>query len=162
MHSLAKTFKVVTPYSSMIVLVDEAQREQLKAAEAKSDRFERKVESGKENLTKPNNPFNVSGTPEPEEWLLLGVGAIGLLAVFLRQRRAKIVGWKLKVRSRKDSETGFLNQISVRMPKFSQKPGFLPSRKDSETGFLNQISVRMPKFSQKPGFLPSRKDSENK
>ncbi|MEG3861880.1 TIGR02921 family PEP-CTERM protein [Microcoleus sp. herbarium12] len=92
MHSLAKTFKVVTPYSSMIVLVNDAQREQLKAAEAKSDRFDRKVESGKEQLTKPNNPLNVSGVPEPEEWLLLIVGAIGLLAVFLRQRRAKLIG----------------------------------------------------------------------
>jgi putative PEP-CTERM system integral membrane protein len=91
MHSLAKNFKVVTPYSSMIVLVNDAQRAQLKAAEAKSDRFERKVESGKEELTKPSNPLNVSGVPEPEEWLLLLVGAIGLLAVFLRQRRSKMV-----------------------------------------------------------------------
>ncbi|MEP6578217.1 TIGR02921 family PEP-CTERM protein [Microcoleus vaginatus GB2-A3] len=92
MHAVAKNFKVVTPYSSMIVLVNDAQREQLKAAEAKSDRFDREVESGKEQLSKPNNPLNVSGVPEPEEWLLLGVGAIGLLAIFLRQRRAKMVG----------------------------------------------------------------------
>ncbi|MCC3404724.1 MAG: TIGR02921 family PEP-CTERM protein [Microcoleus sp. PH2017_10_PVI_O_A] len=91
MHSLAKNFKVVTPYSSMIVLVNDAQREQLKAAEAKSDRFDREVESGKEQLTKPNNPLNVSGVPEPEEWLLLIVGAIGLLTIFLRQRRAKLI-----------------------------------------------------------------------
>jgi len=92
MHAVAKDFKVVTPYSSMIVLVNDAQREQLKQAEAKKDRFDREVESGKEQLSKPNNPLNVSGVPEPEEWLLLGVGAIGLLAVFLRQRRAKMVG----------------------------------------------------------------------
>ncbi len=92
MHAVAKNFKVVTPYSSMIVLVNDAQREQLKAAEAKSDRFDREVESGKEQLSKPNNPLNVSGVPEPEEWLLLGVGSIGLLVIVLRQRRAKLIG----------------------------------------------------------------------
>ncbi|TAD96106.1 MAG: TIGR02921 family PEP-CTERM protein, partial [Oscillatoriales cyanobacterium] len=91
MHSLAKTFNVVTPYSSMIVLVNDDQREQLKQAEAKTDRFEREVESGKEELTKPSNPLNVSGVPEPEEWLLLGFGAIGLLAILYRQWRSKIV-----------------------------------------------------------------------
>ena len=91
MHSVAKTFNVVTPYSSMIVLVNDAQREQLKQAEAKKDRFERKVESGKEELTKPENPLNVSGVPEPEEWLLLGVGAIGLVVIFFRQRRSKML-----------------------------------------------------------------------
>jgi putative PEP-CTERM system integral membrane protein len=92
MHSLAKSFQVVTPYSSMIVLVNDAQRQQLKEAEAKNDRFKREVESGKEQLTKPNNLLNVSGVPEPEEWLLLVVGAIGLLAIFLHQRRTKPVG----------------------------------------------------------------------
>jgi len=91
MHSLAKTFNVVTPYSSMIVLVNDAQRQQLKEAEGKKDRFERKVESGKEELTKPVNPLNVSGVPEPAEWLLLGFGAIGLLAILYRQRREKMV-----------------------------------------------------------------------
>jgi hypothetical protein len=75
----------------MIVLVNDEQRRQLKEAESKKDRFERKVESGKEELTKPGNPLNVSGVPEPAEWLLLGFGAIGLLAIFLRQQRSKMV-----------------------------------------------------------------------
>ena len=67
MHAVAKNFKVVTPYSSMIVLVNKAHRYQLKQAEAKSDRFDREVESGKEELSKPNNPLNVSRDPESEE-----------------------------------------------------------------------------------------------
>jgi putative PEP-CTERM system integral membrane protein len=67
MHAVAKNFKVVTPYSSMIVLVNKAHRYQLKQAEAKSDRFDREVESGKEELNKLDNPLNVSGVPEPEE-----------------------------------------------------------------------------------------------
>lgn len=87
MHAVAKNYQVVTPYSSMIVLVNDDQRRQLKEAEAKTDRFDREVESGKEELTKPSNPLNVSGVPEPEEWLLLGVSAIGLGAIFVRQRR---------------------------------------------------------------------------
>ena len=73
-------------------------------------------------------------------------------------------------RSRGVSETGFLCQISVRMPNLSQKPGFKlanmlgrspvgcdwregRSRGCSETGFLCQISVRMPKLSALPGFF---------
>jgi putative PEP-CTERM system integral membrane protein len=84
MHAVAKNFKVVTPYSSMIVLVNDAHKYQLKEAEAKNDvdsafgrlaprlrrrndRFDREVESGKEELSKLHNPLNVSGDPEPEE-----------------------------------------------------------------------------------------------
>jgi putative PEP-CTERM system integral membrane protein len=92
MHALAKDYQIVTPYSSAIVLVNDDQRRQLKEAEAKLDRFDREVESGKEELTKPGNPLNVSGVPEPEEWLLLGISAIGIGAVFVRQQREKIAG----------------------------------------------------------------------
>jgi putative PEP-CTERM system integral membrane protein len=85
-HAVAKSFNIVTPYSSMIVLVNDRQREALKKAEQQSDRFERKVETGKEQLTKPSNLFNVSGVPEPEEWMLLGIIAIALLLIVRRQR----------------------------------------------------------------------------
>ncbi|MBP0019793.1 MAG: TIGR02921 family PEP-CTERM protein [Cyanobacteria bacterium SBLK] len=85
LHDIAKTNSVVTPYSSAIVLVNDRQKEQLKQAEAKSDRFEREVESGKEQLTSPMNPFAVSAVPEPELWMLLGIGAIGLI-LFVWQR----------------------------------------------------------------------------
>lgn len=86
-HAIAKQFKIVTPYSSMIVLVNDRQRELLKEAEAQRDRFDRQVESGKETLTKPANPMNQEGIPEPQTWLGLILG-IGLLIIFrYRQQR---------------------------------------------------------------------------
>jgi putative PEP-CTERM system integral membrane protein len=85
-HTIAKTFDIVTPYSSMIVLVNDQQREALKRAEAQSDRFKREVESGQEQLSQPFNPFTVSAVPEPEEWMLMGMAAIALLFIARRKR----------------------------------------------------------------------------
>jgi len=72
-HSLALKEQIVTPYSSMIVLVNDRQKEALKKAEAEADRFDREVESGDEEASSPGNPFKVSGTPEPHEWILIGL-----------------------------------------------------------------------------------------
>ncbi|HEY9782191.1 MAG TPA: hypothetical protein V6D09_18870 [Leptolyngbyaceae cyanobacterium] len=72
-----------------IVLVNEQQRQQLKLAQANRDRFNREVESGQEQLSQPANPFTVSGVPEPEEWMLIGIVAIALL--FLAYRRQSTV-----------------------------------------------------------------------
>ena len=88
-HQIAKTNNIVTPYSSMIVLVNDRQREQLKATEAQADRFEREIETGIEQLNTPFNPFSsseVSGVPEPDFWILLGIVALALLVVFQRQK----------------------------------------------------------------------------
>ena len=93
-HQIAKDYGIVTPYSSMIVLVNDRQRELLKQAEAKSDRFDREVETGAEQLDTPFTPFEVSevsGVPEPDLWMLLGIVAIALFLVFQRQRSAKII-----------------------------------------------------------------------
>ena len=93
-HQVAKDNDIVTPYSSMIVLVNDQQRAQLKAAEAKSDRFDREVETGAEQLDTPFNPFEtaeVSGVPEPDVWILLGIVTLALFLVFHRQKAAKIV-----------------------------------------------------------------------
>jgi len=79
-HAIAKTYKIVTPYSSMIVLVNDEQRKALKIAEAQKDRFNRKVEDGKEQ---PNNPLNVS-IPEPS--MIVGLVAIALFLISRRQR----------------------------------------------------------------------------
>jgi putative PEP-CTERM system integral membrane protein len=81
-HAIAKQAQIVTPYSSMLVLVNDAQREALKQAEAADDRFEREVETGDEDLTQPGDPVNV-----PETSTLLGIAvASWVLLAFLRHR----------------------------------------------------------------------------
>lgn len=88
-HALARRHGVVTPYSSMIVLIDDRQRQALKEAEAKADRFQREVESGEKALpTPPGGGFgDLTGAPEPEEWALIGLTAAGLGYVAWRRRR---------------------------------------------------------------------------
>ncbi len=84
-HAIAKTYKIVTPYSSMIVLVNDEQREALRIAEAEKDRFNRKVENGKERLNQPNNPMKHSvSVPEPS--MVVGLGAIVFILIFSRRK----------------------------------------------------------------------------
>ncbi|MBW4601392.1 MAG: TIGR02921 family PEP-CTERM protein [Calothrix sp. FI2-JRJ7] len=85
-HKLAKRFKIVTPYSSMIVLVNDEQRRQLKEAEAQKDRFNREVESGKENLTKPNNPLKNASIPEPSSGAALLIAGFIIFVVTKRRK----------------------------------------------------------------------------
>lgn len=94
-HQIAKQFKMVTPYSSMIVLVNDQQRELLKQAEAQTDRFDRQVESGKEELTKPINPLKQNSVqsdqvPEPETWFALILGGIFLIILRTRYRQKNL------------------------------------------------------------------------
>ncbi len=87
-HEAAMRFEVVSPYSSMIVLINAQQRAMLAVEEKRDDRFERAVESGIAELSKPMDPFatssGVTATPEPAEWLLLTVATL-LLATAARQ-----------------------------------------------------------------------------
>jgi hypothetical protein len=69
------------------VLVNEAQKQELKEAESKSDRFDREVEDGQEQLTQPNDPLNVA-VPEPHQWLGT-IAAIGLL-ILAKRKLAKV------------------------------------------------------------------------
>jgi hypothetical protein len=78
LHRVAVTHHVVTAYSSMLVLVDEAQRRQLAEAEARDDRFEREITDGQEQV--------VSAAPEPGTWLLLGLGGAALGALRMRRK----------------------------------------------------------------------------
>jgi putative PEP-CTERM system integral membrane protein len=92
LHAIAVEHSVVTPYSSMIVVVTSQQEQRLKLLEAGDDRFQREYEAVGE--TAPDTPFDVTGVPEPEEWLLLGLAA-GMLGWYIytnrRQPRREII-----------------------------------------------------------------------
>ncbi len=83
-HTLAKRYNLVTPYSSMIVLVNDQQKQDLKNAEQGKDRFKREGED------KQQLPSKVSATPEPAEWLLLAIVA-AMLGIVYRRNTAKSV-----------------------------------------------------------------------
>ncbi|GAK52700.1 Alr1390 protein [Candidatus Moduliflexus flocculans] len=95
-HGIAKQFQIVSPYSSMIVLVNDEQRKALEEAENKADRFEREVETGHEALQKPFNPLKIpaagaaGNVPEPGTIGLLGLGLV-LLARHVRRKRRAIM-----------------------------------------------------------------------
>lgn len=85
-HALAKTQGIVTHYSSMLVLINDRQREALKKAEEDAGRFEREIEAGKQNTSHPIDPFAVPSVPEPEEWALMIIAGILLSAAMWRRR----------------------------------------------------------------------------
>jgi len=88
-HAVAKQYGIVTPYSSMIVLVNDRQREDLQRAEQQSDRFNRKVED--QQLPQPSSlTAPVSAVPEPADFLLLLVGAIALGLVYHFRRSVQL------------------------------------------------------------------------
>ncbi|PZD74072.1 hypothetical protein C1752_01271 [Acaryochloris thomasi RCC1774] len=85
-HQVAKENSIVTPYSSMLVLVNPEQKRQLKEAEA-SDRFNREVED--QQLPDPQDEIApVSAVPEPAEWLLL-LACFAVLAVWWRWKATR-------------------------------------------------------------------------
>jgi hypothetical protein len=84
-HAVAKAAHVVTPLSSMIALVDEAQRKRLAELEADKDRFAREVEANHDVEAGPV----VMGTPEPGEWLLVLLASAALV-FHQRRRRADV------------------------------------------------------------------------
>lgn len=88
-HTLAKQQGIVTYYSSMLVLVNERQKEALKKAEEADDRFDREVENGKQSTTTPTDPFAVPSVPEPEEWTLLILVGVFLSVAMFRRRKYK-------------------------------------------------------------------------
>jgi hypothetical protein len=75
LHALAIEHSLVSPYSSMIVLVNVEQQKLLDQLEQRGDRFQREYEA----VGETQNPFTVTGVPEPHEWLLLALVALLLL-----------------------------------------------------------------------------------
>jgi putative PEP-CTERM system integral membrane protein len=84
LHALAQQQAIVTPYSSMIVLVNAEQRRSLEKLSGLEDRYQREVEALGE--TQPETQLPLSGVPEPEEWLLIGL-ALAMSAYLLLTRR---------------------------------------------------------------------------
>lgn len=93
-HVLAKRYNLVTPYSSMIVLVNDQQKRDLKAAEQDKDRFQREGEDKPPSAPVASAAFtpfsNVSSTPEPAEWLLLAILTVMLGMVYQRNATKKV------------------------------------------------------------------------
>jgi len=92
LHAIAVEQEIVTPYSSMIVLVTNQQQARLDKLEEQGNRYEREAEEIGE--TTPS-PLEVTGVPEPHEWLLilLGVAMLGWYA--WQKRLPQEVSWRL-------------------------------------------------------------------
>jgi putative PEP-CTERM system integral membrane protein len=88
LHALAMKYQIVTPYSSMIVLVNSQQQAMLNRLSEDSDRYQREVEALGE--TTPGSPLPLAGVPEPHEWLLLGLAA-AMLVYLLYSKRTKVL-----------------------------------------------------------------------
>ena len=86
LHALAQEYGIVTPYSSMIVLVNKQQQSLLDNLSELEDRYSREQEAIGE--TTPSTTARLTGVPEPEEWLLLGLAAVLLAWYVLRPRFA--------------------------------------------------------------------------
>ncbi len=89
LHYLAKRYSLVSPFSSMMVLVNKRQEEALSKLSSGDERFERSVETGKKSIIKGGNLFAISSVPEPEEWALLMVVFLILSGHLIRKNQLK-------------------------------------------------------------------------
>jgi len=85
LHSLALNYEIVTPYSSMIVLVEVDQQRLLNKLSDLDDRYQREVEALGD--TTPKSPVPLAGVPEPHEWLLMALVAALLVYISYTKRK---------------------------------------------------------------------------
>lgn len=90
LHGLATRYGIVTPYSSMIVLVDDQQQQLLDDLSKLGDRYQREVEGLGD--TTPVTPLPLVGVPEPQEWLLIALAA-GMLLYLAYRKRAQAMAF---------------------------------------------------------------------
>lgn len=86
-HQLSQQSFIVTPYSSMIVLVTEEQKRQLAEATKQNNRYQLALDTGEEQLGDPSGRgiLEIGAVPEPHEWILIITGFL-LLSYFYRGR----------------------------------------------------------------------------
>jgi putative PEP-CTERM system integral membrane protein len=85
LNALATEYGIVTPFSSMIVLVDDRQQQLLDQLSELGDRYQREVEELGD--TTPSVTTPLTGVPEPHEWLLIGLVVAMLLYLAYSKRR---------------------------------------------------------------------------
>jgi len=86
LHKVAVDYSLVSPFSSMIVFVNNQQKQDLDNFSAENDRFERIIESGGKNVSTPMDMLTVKGVPEPEEWALMIVVITLLISAYVRKQ----------------------------------------------------------------------------
>ncbi len=84
LHNIAIQNSIVTPFSSMIVLVNDEQKQRLKNLSEQENRFDRDVEQAR--VISGNDLFETSGVPEPEEWALIIIICLILSGAYIRKR----------------------------------------------------------------------------
>jgi len=89
LHQQAITAKIVTELSSMIVLVNDAQKHALKQAESRHDRFDRENENGAQRVGMPVDTLEVAAVPEPHEWALIII-VMAFVSMSLYRRRHEL------------------------------------------------------------------------
>ncbi|MHB1277726.1 MAG: hypothetical protein ACYC1Q_04945, partial [Bacteroidia bacterium] len=89
LHKMAMEYSFVSPYSSMICLVNDAQRQSLEALSEGEDRYQREVETGKES----GNAFDIGakGVPEPEEWVMIVLAGGLILFLYWKERKKNLL-----------------------------------------------------------------------